>query len=432
MTYLVEVLVLPANLVQALQKEEEEANIVGQDYDTIFNALKKNLSADPRSQSSKLNGQLSDLKSGKIEDAASGLRKYLQVPDNWDEATECTIDGMEEEVNRLADCPDCAKIHAEVLKTLKRDQESVMAQRLAEALSRLLEARRSQNTHDIGVHEAEVRQIRQEIEIIDGWFYGRQNAKASGLSWMLLGTSKPSRGMELINPDLASALATKTLNLQNLKFFTQQEFDALGIRNLRMDDFIVSEGFYFKPFQAVAWPDDSVKHPYGTYGQPLCACCKKYGLDHRTISEDLYYVLHEASSTIKCFNGKRDVGRDNAGADGGGMRLDDFCKLAQAIEAKLTKAMVAALRFYTSHSFAAINNALRDSNRKTQHPLSAITWNLHNGIKLQRALDAKGAAATATVDLWRGFADTKVSDIFKKVGFSEYAVSGIIKYAYHI
>jgi hypothetical protein len=109
------------------------------------------------------------------------------------------------------------------------------------------------------------------------------------------------------------------------------------------------------------------------------------------------------------------------------MRLDDFCKLAQAIEAKLTKAMVAALRFYTSHSFAAINNALRDSNRTTQHPLSATTMNLKNGIKLLQALDARG-----TVDLWRGFADTKVSDIFKKVGFSEYAVSGIIKYAYHI
>ncbi len=151
-----------------------------------------------------------------------------------------------------------------------------------------------------------------------------------------------------------------------LKFFTQQEFDALSIRNLQMDNFIVSEGFYFKPFQAVAWPDDSVKHPYGTYGQPLCACCKKYGLDHRTISEDLYYVCHEASSTIQCFNGKRDVGRDNAGADSGGMRLDDFCKLKEAIEAKLTEAMVAALRFYTSHSFAAINNALRDSNRTTQ------------------------------------------------------------------
>jgi hypothetical protein len=198
------------------------------------------------------------------------------------------------------------------------------------------------------------------------------------------------------------------------------------IRLPRMFDFIVSEGFYFKPFQAVAWPDDSVKHQFGTYGQPLCACCKKYGLDHRTISEDLYYVCHEASSEIQCFNGKRDVGRNNAGEDGGGMRLDDFCKLAQAIEAKLTKAMVAALRFYTSHSFAAINNALRDSNRKMQHPLSAITMNIQNGIRLQRALDATGAAATATVDLWRGFADTKVSDLFKKVGGSEYAVSDVI------
>ena len=63
------------------------------------------------------------------------------------------------------------------------------------------------------------------------------------------------------------------------------------------------------------------------------------------------------------------------------MRLDDFMKLKQAIETKLTEAHLLALRFYTSHSFTAINLALRDFDRETKHPLAAITMNVQNGIK---------------------------------------------------
>jgi hypothetical protein len=41
----------------------------------------------------------------------------------------------------------------------------------------------------------------------------------------------------------------------------------------------------------------------------MCAACKKYGLDHSTISADLNYCLHEVSSEKECFNGVRDKGR---------------------------------------------------------------------------------------------------------------------------
>ena len=63
------------------------------------------------------------------------------------------------------------------------------------------------------------------------------------------------------------------------------------------------------------------------------------------------------------------------------MRLDDFMRLKEAADTKLTRAMVAALHFYTSHSFTAINQPLRDRDRKTQHLLSAITINIQEGIK---------------------------------------------------
>jgi len=91
------------------------------------------------------------------------------------------------------------------------------------------------------------------------------------------------------------------------------------------------------------------------------------------------------------------------------------------VDTKLTRAMVAALRFYTSHSFTAINLPLRDHDRTTQHPLSAITMNIQEGIKKMRSLDAKGAAATEEVILWRGFTDMEVTQVFKEQGGSEYA-----------
>ena len=89
---------------------------------------------------------------------------------------------MEEEVRRLTDCPECAKIHAGILSELKRDAESEVTKRLAQALSKLLAARRSTGGAKASVGaitflEEQVDKIRQEIEAMHGWFYGRNKAK---------------------------------------------------------------------------------------------------------------------------------------------------------------------------------------------------------------------------------------------------------------
>ena len=338
-----------ASQVATLNQNAEKANIVGRDYDNIFDAFKKTLSSAPR-EAGKMGGKLNDLKSGEFEDAAKGLKPFLKVCSDWNEAQECSIQGMEEEVRRLTDCPECAQVQGQILKEIKRETEGKITLRLALALVQLQQARKDPKINgSLCSCKKVVREIRHEIEIMDGWFYGRKNAKK------------------------------------------------------------------------VPWPSDSVKHQWGTYGQPLCGGCKKYGLDHSTIDSDFHYIQSEASSEKTCFNGVRDRGRNNLGADGGGMRLDDFMKLKQAVETKLTRVHLLALRFYTSHSFTAINLALRDSDRETQHPLAAITMNVQGGIKQLRGLDAKGESATAEINLWRGFTDMQVSQGFKDKGGSEFA-----------
>jgi hypothetical protein len=94
-------------------------------------------------------------------------------------------------------------------------------------------------------------------------------------------------------------------------------------------------------------------------------------------------VRYEESSEKSCFNGVRDKGRKN-------VKIKDFEKCKQALEAKLTFEELIALRFYTSHSYSAINNALRDNKRTCSHPLAAITYLIETGLKKQRKLDATG------------------------------------------
>ena len=65
-------------LVKAIKGE----NIVGDDYEAIYEAFKASLAAAPRSRASKMCGKLNELKSGKFEDAANGLLPFLKVPEN--------------------------------------------------------------------------------------------------------------------------------------------------------------------------------------------------------------------------------------------------------------------------------------------------------------------------------------------------------------
>ena len=93
-----------------------------------------------------------------------------------------------------------------------------------------------------------------------------------------------------------------------------------------------------------------------------------------------YIVRGEASEEI-FHNGVRDKGRT-------GWRIADFMQTIEAIEANLTITELIALRFYTSHSFAAINIPLRDMNREDAHPFIIIVLLIQSGLKKLRAVGA--------------------------------------------
>ena len=61
--------------------------------------------------------------------------------------------------------------------------------------------------------------------------FSEQAAGASGLRWATTGTTKPAAGRELSHEPLATALASKSE-------FTPEAWGALGISDLRWDDFI--------------------------------------------------------------------------------------------------------------------------------------------------------------------------------------------------
>ena len=164
--------------------------------------------------------------------------------------------------------------------------------------------------------------------------------------------------------------------------------------------------------KAVDWPAEELTHEWGKYGQPLCNHCKNFCLDYSTIWADLAYILYDVTSELEFFNGVRDRGR-------GGMTLDDFMQLKQVLEANLSRAMVVALRFYTSHSFAAINKALRENFQP--HPLPAIVMCINDGLRALRVLDAESDQATTNMEFYRGFTDTKVAEEFKTKGGTEFA-----------
>jgi hypothetical protein len=323
---------------------------VGKDLPTIREAIQKNL-ARKSPQATRMVGILKDLTTGNFADSAYGFKEFLKVPTGWDEKEECEVPKLVEEVSRLADCAECAKVHVQVLHDMVDEgsedlRETLeITKRLVDALEDLQFYRRKGNRkEDEGRAEKEVQLIRKEIDHIDGWYYGRQNAPA------------------------------------------------------------------------VAWPESQVTHDWGKYGQPICIDCKKYGLDHSTVSADLNYVLYETSSEKQYDNGVRDQGNE-------GKSIDDFMKLPQSTGTKpeMKKSEAASLRFYSSPSFPAVTIPLRDPSRTTRHPLAAITYCIFTGINKQLTLGAKDKKAVAELILWRGLSDLQISDNFQKSGGSEYA-----------
>ena len=101
--------------------------------------------------------------------------------------------------------------------------------------------------------------------------------------------------------------------------------------------------------------------------------------------------------------------------------IDDFHAAPEAQEARLAREQTIALRFYTSNSFAAINNALRDDSRQSSHPLPAITTCIANGVKSLQAVGAKKKEAKQQLILWRGYKDVQVTSEFQEEGGTEFA-----------
>jgi hypothetical protein len=142
---------------------------------------------------------------------------------------------------------------------------------------------------------------------------------------------------------------------------------------------------------------------------------KKYALDHSTISADFNYCLHEVSSEKVCFNGVRDKGR-------AGKTIDYFVELSETKDTGMNKPEATSLHFYSSHSFGAVTNPLRDPTRETEHPLATITYYIEQVIRkqLKWGVKDKNAASQERV-LCRGFSDLKISDEFMEFGGTEFA-----------
>ena len=150
------------------------------------------------------------------------------------------------------------------------------------------------------------------------------------------------------------------------------------------------------------------------FSQPMCSACKAYNLDYSSIHADLHYIIHEAAVEKKEWNGVRDCGR-------AGHRLENFAELPQAKAAKLKKEEVAGLRFYTSHSFNALNIPMRDQERQGPHPLPGIMMNIQAALKQLRALGSEDASSKQTVVLWRGMSYMQLPPKFKDEGGTELA-----------
>ena len=97
-----------------------------------------------------------------------------------------------------------------------------------------------------------------------------QKERPSGLKWLVAGVRQPVAGSVLTSTTLAAALMRKmgkqdwdtyrehgTSNIE----FTQQEWKAFGIADLRSDHFIQSGAFYFQPVQRQTYEQTFERRP---------------------------------------------------------------------------------------------------------------------------------------------------------------------------
>jgi hypothetical protein len=76
----------------------------------------------------------------------------------------------------------------------------------------------------------------------------RSEKGASGIKWLKTGgTQSRPIGRDLANPRLAEELLRRCVNTDIKVEFTQQDWDAFGIKDLSLDDFVIAGGYLFKP-----------------------------------------------------------------------------------------------------------------------------------------------------------------------------------------
>jgi hypothetical protein len=132
------------------------------------------------------------------------------------------------------------------------------------------------------------------------------------------------------------------------------------------------------------------------------------------VSEHLAYVLDEEASEKVYPNGIRDRGNV-------GKTLKDFAAHPNAVTANLTTAEAAALRFYTTIAYKAINDPLRDTSSGKPHPLPVTVMLIARGIRKLKAVGAKDRSAIKSQVLFRGMKNIKASDAFVELGGTELA-----------
>lgn len=138
--------------------------------------------------------------------------------------------------------------------------------------------------------------------------------------------------------------------------------------------------------------------------------------------ENVASVLYEPA--IECKERSNDGTNSLVARDTGreGWTLVDFFLLPQARRCQLSIEEVAALRLYTTSTFALINNPLRAGcDERAPHPLALTTYYLHSGLKKLRALNF-GQTAFRPFYLWRGLKDLRELDEFMEKGGAEKGV----------
>lgn len=101
--------------------------------------------------------------------------------------------------------------------------------------------------------------------------------------------------------------------------------------------------------------------------------------------------------------------------------IEELMQSEEVVAANLQPAHVLALRFYTTSSYASINQPLRTDPATKPHPFAVTTYYISEGIKLLRSVAGDLPGAHQPQSFWRGMKDLTISDAFFESGGTEFA-----------